>query len=124
MKCSVITMILALVRISQAFTTCGLEDLKKVQEMFSNCTTKYKTDYNMAVSVKKEEAQKVTCRLVENIVETCGDEWRQCHGVEDVRMMKDMHVESLLLKNRGVVVDIEQSSSSGNCSYPYHTKGG
>ena len=111
MKCSVITMILALVRISQAFTTCGLEDLKKVQEMFSNCTTKYKTDYNMAVSVKKEEAQKVTCRLVENIVETCGDEWRQCHGVEDVRRMKDMHVESLLTKNRGAVVDIEQCST-------------
>merc|ERR1712106_658796 len=65
----------------------------------------------MAVSLKKEEVENVTCMLVENIVETCGDEWRQCHGVEDVRGMKDMHVESLLTKNRGAVVDIEQCST-------------
>ena len=111
MRCSIITVILPFLGISEAFTTCGLVDLRKVQEMFSNCTNKYKTDYNMAVTLKKEEVQKVTCRLVENIVETCGDEWRQCHGVEDVRRMKDMHVESLLTKNRGAVVDIEQCST-------------
>ena len=94
--------------VTTSSATCGLEDQKKMQEMFSNCTQKYKTEYNMAVAVKKEEVQRVTCRLVENIVETCGDEWRQCHGEEDVRRMKDMHVESLLHKNRGAVVDIEQ----------------
>ena len=108
MKCSVIIVILSLITTSKALLTCGLEDQKKVQAMFSKCTQKYKTEYNMAVAVKKEEVQRVTCRLVENIVETCGDEWRQCHGEEDVRRMKDMHVESLLHKNRGAVVDIEQ----------------
>ena len=108
MKCPVIIVILSLTTTSRALSTCGQEDQKKVHEMFSNCTQKYKTEYNMAVAVKKEEVQRVTCRLVENIVETCGDEWRQCHGEEDVRRMKDMHVESLLHKNRGAVVDIEK----------------
>ena len=93
---------------SWASSSCGLEDQNIMQEMFSNCTQKYKTEYNMGVEVEKEEVHRVTCRLVENIVETCGDEWRQCHGEEDVRRMKDMHVESLLHKNRGAVVDIEQ----------------
>merc|ERR1719483_117641 len=65
----------------------------------------------MAVALEEEEVQRVTCRLVENIVETCGEEWRQCHGQEDVRRMKDMHVESLLSKNRGAVVDIEQCNT-------------
>ena len=100
--------IILFITTSWATASCGLEDQNKMQEMFSNCTQKYKTEYNMAVAVKKEEVQRVTCRLVENIVETCGDEWRQCHGEEDVRRMKDMHVESLLHKNRGAVVDIEQ----------------
>merc|ERR1719483_63280 len=62
----------------------------------------------MAVALEEKEVQRVTCRLVDNIVETCGEEWRQCHDQEDVRRMKDMHVESLLSKNRGAVVDIEQ----------------
>ena len=107
-KFSVLFVIWSFFTLSWALTTCDQEDKKKMQEKFSNCTTKYKTEYNMAVALEEEEVQRVTCRLVENIVETCGEEWRQCHGLEDVRRMKDMHVESLLHKNRGAVVDIEQ----------------
>ena len=108
MKYSVTVVILSILRPSQAEVICQMEDQKKMQEKFSNCTAKYKTEYNMAVTLEEEEVQRVTCRLVENIVETCGEVWRQCHGLEDVRRMKDMHVESLLHKNRGAVVDIEQ----------------
>ena len=93
---------------STAVSTCDREDLKRVQVIFTNCTIQYKTEYNLAVPMKKEEVQKMTCKLVENIVETCGDEWRQCFWVEDVRRMKDMQVESLLHKNRGAAVDMEQ----------------
>jgi len=42
----------------------------------------------------------------------CGDEWRQCHGEEEVRLIKEMQVESLLIKNRGTLpVDIEKCST-------------
>eukprot|EP00092_Neocalanus_flemingeri_P016147 GFUD01017475.1.p1 GENE.GFUD01017475.1~~GFUD01017475.1.p1 ORF type:complete len:329 (+),score=106.05 GFUD01017475.1:331-1317(+) len=108
MKYLVILVISSFLRSSKAQVICKMEDQKKMQERFSNCTAKYKTEYNMAVTLEDDEVQRVTCMLVENIVETCGEEWRLCHDQEDVRRMKDMHVESLLRKNRGAVVDIEQ----------------
>ena len=54
------------------------------------------------------DEDEVTCRLVEYIVETCGDLWSKCHTEEDVRRMKDMQVESLLIKNREASIDIGQ----------------
>ena len=114
MKCSVVLVMVPFFSSSTALSNCNMEDMKKVQEIFSNCTTQYKTEYNMVVTMKKEEVQKMTCKLVENIVETCGDEWRQCFGVEDVRRMKDMQVESLLHNNRGAAVDMEQCGTVRN----------
>ena len=114
MKCSVVLVMVTFFSSSTAVSTCDMEDLKRVQVIFTNCTIQYKTEYNLAVTMKKEEVQKMTCKLVENIVETCGDEWRQCFGVEDVRRMKDMQVESLLHKNRGAAVDMEQCGTVRN----------
>merc|ERR1719206_897475 len=51
----------------------------------------------------------VTCKLVDKLVNVCGDEWLECHGEEEVRRMKEMQVEYLIVKNRGAEqVDIEQ----------------
>ena len=80
--------------------------------MFSNCTKKYKAEYNIGVTNNKEKVLNLTCRLVDKIVVVCGDEWRQCHGEEEVRRMKEMQVESLLVKNRGALpIDIEQCNT-------------
>ena len=51
----------------------------------------------------------MTCKLIDNLVVVCGDEWLECHGEEEVRRMKEMQVEYLIVKNRGAdQVDIEQ----------------
>merc|ERR1719369_2634454 len=57
---------------------------------------------------KGEEVQELVCKLVENIVETCGDVWKQCHSAKEVGRMKELHVESLVRKNRGSTINIEQ----------------
>merc|ERR1719228_3198148 len=88
---------------------CKQEDMSTMRELFSNCTAKYKAEYTM--SLEEEEVQEVVCRLVENIVSRCGDVWRQCHSEEEVRRMKELHVETLVSKNRGTNVDIEQCST-------------
>ena len=99
--------ILHLFTLNTVMATCTLEDQRRVQARFSNCTSEYKAEYSRVVGSNKEEVEKLTCQLVEDIVEVCGDEWRECHDEEDVRRMKDMHVESLLNKNRRARVDIE-----------------
>jgi len=92
-----------------AVATCGLEEMRRVQEMFTNCTKKYKAEYNMVVRNNKENVFSLTCELVDKIVVVCGDEWRQCHGEEEVRRMKEMQVEYLIVNNRGDdQVDIQQ----------------
>merc|ERR1719369_297235 len=62
----------------------------------------------MSLSQGEEEVQEAVCRLVEKIVETCGDVWRQCHSAEEVERMKELHVESLVRNNRGTNVDLEK----------------
>merc|ERR1711872_543376 len=75
---------------------------------FKNCTSSYKEEYNLALREDDIDEEEVTCKLVESIVETCGDLWSRCHTEEEVRRMKDMQVESLLIKNREASIDIER----------------
>ena len=72
----------------------------------------------------------VTCGLLDNMVTVCGEVWRQCHDLAQVIMistllhvtrdtrhvlqverMRGMFVESLVARNRGATVDIEQCES-------------
>ena len=79
--------------------------------MFTNCTKKYKAEYNEDV-IDNPDADSVlsmTCKLIDKLVVVCGDEWLECHGEEEVRRMKEMQVEYLIVRNRGAEqVDIEQ----------------
>ena len=88
------------------------EELRRVQEMFSICTRKYKAEYKMELASNRKDVLGITCKLVENIVSVCGEEWRQCHTREEVRRMKDLQVENIIIKNRGQLpVDIEQCTT-------------
>jgi len=107
MQLTVRIVIFHLLSLNTVMATCTLEDQRRVQARFSNCTSEYSAEYSRVVESSKEDVEKLTCQLVEDIVEVCGDEWRECHDEEDVRRMKDMHVESLLNKNRRARVDIE-----------------
>ena len=86
---------------------CDEEKKRDMHTNFVKCTTSYKEEYSRNIE-HLEAIEEVTCWLVENIVETCGDLWSHCHLQEEVRRMKDLHVESLLIKNKGASVDIEK----------------
>ena len=57
MKCSVVLVMVTFFSSSTAVSTCDMEDMKRVQEIFTNCTIQYKTEYNLAVTMQKEEVQ-------------------------------------------------------------------
>ena len=109
MVCVLVLIILPLLATGQAMITCGVEEMKRVQKMFTNCTNKYKEEYNLDLMHNEDSVLSVTCKLVDKLVNVCGDEWLECHGEEEVRRMKEMQVEYLIVKNRGAEqVDIEQ----------------
>merc|ERR1719431_514993 len=57
----------------------------------------------------KDSVLSITCKLVDKLVNVCGDEWLECHGEEEVRRMKELQMESFLNKNRDALpVDIEK----------------
>merc|ERR1712212_36023 len=112
MACVRVLIILPLITTGQALITCGVRDIKRVQEMFKNCTKTYKAEYNRDVMHNKDSVLSITCKLVDKLVNVCGDEWLECHGEEEVRRMKELQVESFLIKNREALpVDIEKCST-------------
>merc|ERR1719206_695960 len=58
----------------------------------------------------------VTCKLVDKLVNVCGDEWLECHGEEEVRRMKEMQLESFLIKNRELYLWILRNAALFNCT--------
>jgi len=109
MVCMLVFIILPLIATAQARISCGVKDIKRVQEMFKNCTKTYKAEYNRDVMHNKDSVLSITCKLVDKLVNVCGDEWLECHGEEEVRRMKELQVESFLNKNRDALpVDIEK----------------
>merc|ERR1719233_1254233 len=110
---SVILVILSSLGMSLAVTsTCELEELRRMKEVFTNCTKKYKAEYKQGLMDNTGSVLSITCKLIDNLVGVCGAEWLECHGEEEVRRMKEMQVEYLIVKNRGAdQVDIEQCTT-------------
>ena len=52
-----------------------------------------------------------TCELVDNVVNDCGDIWKECHTLEEVSEMKKRQVEALVERNRNAVWLVEKCGS-------------
>ena len=50
----------------------------------------------------------MTCQLLNSLVETCGELGNLCHSREEVKRMKDMQVQEMILKNSESEIDIAQ----------------
>lgn len=73
-----------------------------------NCTGEYKKEYTRMMKSDNVEVDKVTCNLVNSLVETCGELWGLCHSREEVVRMKNMQMENMISKNSESPVDIEK----------------
>ena len=101
MQITVRLIILALISSSTVLATCIEEDKRRVKARFDNCTSEYKTEWvteSRTVANNREE-ERLACELVMGIVETCGEEWRECHGEEDLRIVRERLLKSLILNN-------------------------
>lgn len=78
---------------SRRHPSCNEDQQTKMQQEFSICIEKFTNEHheNTGKVVSTDEYQKFTCKLLSDTV-VCGDLWKRCHGEEDVRSMKDMHI--------------------------------
>merc|ERR1719369_833097 len=87
---------------------CEQSHKKDMVENFINCTGEHKNEYSRMMEEDNVDKEKVTCHFVTSLVDTCGELWGLCHSREEVRRMKALQVESLVLKNSESEVDIEK----------------
>jgi len=69
---------------------CNLGQHREMQNDFRKCSRTFSNDSSLS-----------PCKLVTNVVETCGEEWRACHGSKEVRQMRDLHIEALVRQYGG-----------------------
>jgi len=90
---------------------CDENQKMEMKAKFSKCTTKYNKEYSETVSEGLEDMEVVTCRLMDNMVTTCGEVWKSCHDVMEVERMRMMYVDALIRSNRDATFNIEQCHS-------------
>jgi len=69
---------------------CNLGQHREMQNEFRKCSRGFSNDSSLS-----------PCKLVTKVVETCGEEWRACHGSKEVRQMRDLHIEALVRQYGG-----------------------
>jgi len=67
---------------------CTVEEQREMQSKFSSCS--------------RDVSSASVCQLVQNVVDNCGEHWRDCHEDREVRQLKDLHIEEMVrLYGRG-----------------------
>ena len=82
---------------------CDKNTRKRILERFHNCTTHYKSEYKEEIKKEDFDVEIATCKLVDNVVNDCGDIWRECHEEVEVVEMKKHQVNTLVEKNKNAL---------------------
>ena len=104
----VVWILASAISVTESMMDCEERDKKAMMENFINCTGEHKNEYKQMITQDNVDVEKVTCQLVNSLVDTCGELWNLCHSREEVKMMKDRQVQEMILKNSDSEIDIEQ----------------
>merc|ERR1740131_847485 len=87
---------------------CGEREMEDMTNKFHQCSSRHKDIYMIEMEVPGAEVELVTCQLVKDLVDTCGELWSLCHQKEKVDIIKDMQLEAILTKNSDSGVSLDQ----------------
>ena len=100
---------------------CDQEALQELWRRFNDCTGQYKEKYNASLTLleNKEEEERgertrITCQLVDSLVEICTGIWSSCYPDHRVADMKERFVENLRGNNERASISIELCGSIRN----------
>jgi hypothetical protein len=104
----VVWILASAISVAGGMMECEERDTKAMMKNFINCTGEHKNEYKQKIAQDNVDVEKVTCQLVNSLVDTCGELWNLCHSKEEVKKMKDRQVQEMILKNSDSEIDIEQ----------------
>ena len=82
---------------------CTSQENHEMQKKFTACQVKYRDEHwdktSALGSDGGEERLAATCLLISNIVDTCGNHWKECNVAEEIRRMKDNLIVALTQQN-------------------------
>ena len=91
---------------------------------FNECTREYKEDYNASLTLldnsasseeeQEEERTRITCQLVDSMVEVCTGIWSPCYTDHQVSDIKKRFVDNLRAQNEKASISIELCGSIRN----------
>jgi len=82
-------LVLGLLGVDSQRRHCDLEETRQMQRQFSSCSRQFSSNPDLS-----------SCQIVESIVETCSEQWRQCHSDSEIRRRKELHLEALVRQYR------------------------
>jgi len=104
---------------------CTDQENHEMQKKFTTCSEKYRNEHwDKTSSLDSDERLDATCLLISNIVDTCGNHWKECNVAEEIRRMKDTFIVHLT-EQYSAEGDLNQCSvvreykDSGRASYEY-----
>ena len=86
---------------------CDREEREDMVENFKNCSGEFKKVYHENDLKNKDDMERVTCQLVDNLIGICGELWNLCHSKEVVMKIKAKQVKEMVKNNADQEVDIE-----------------
>ena len=104
----VVWILASAINVADSMMECEEMDKKAMMENFINCTGEHKNEYNQMKTQDNVDVEKVTCQLVNSLVDTCGELWNMCNSREEVKRIKNMQVQDMILKNSDSEIDIKQ----------------
>ena len=87
---------------------CDREEREEMVENFKNCSGEFKKVYHENDLKNKDDLERVTCQLVDNLIGICGELWNLCHSKEVVMKIKAKQVKEMVKNNAEQDVDIEK----------------
>jgi len=70
---------------------CSEEEHRAMQTEFSECRSNFNTRFHA-----RDYNDDDLCQLLDQIINFCGKKWQQCHSQQEIRKMKEMHMEAFI----------------------------
>ena len=61
---------------------------------FQQCLNEFTKEYYEQKAENPEKSQENTCNLLVETVTNCGEIWNRCYSPDEVRNIKDMHIQA------------------------------
>jgi len=86
---------------------CNDIQQKEMTDDFQQCLNEFTKEYYEQKAENPEKSQENTCNLLVETVTNCGEIWNRCYSPDEVRNIKDMHIQARIGQFQNNIDEIE-----------------